>query len=247
MKRTVLCTLLLAAAAAAAIDWREVASVRVPEGEAVSVAVDGETVWKRVPYDAEIEYIEAAGTQWINTGLVVTPTMRMDVDMAVTDWDATTYSFTGAGGIRFAFGKGWSGSSTGSGNAGMLYFGLGAQNLASSKTLPPLKGVRHIYSLDAATATAWLDNTSFVLSSAGTISTGDRPIMIFAQSTNASGAVRGQQAAKLYGAVFTDNGIVVRDFIPVRIDTTGYLYDRVSGQLFGNMGTGAFVLGPDKE
>jgi hypothetical protein len=34
--------------------------------------------------------------------------------------------------------------------------------------------------------------------------------------------------------------------IPVRCGTTGYLYDRVSGELFRNVGTGDFVLGPDK-
>lgn len=39
---------------------------------------------------------------------------------------------------------------------------------------------------------------------------------------------------------------IVRDFIPVRKGTVGYLYDRVSGKLFGNAGTGDFVLGPDK-
>ena len=35
------------------------------------------------------------------------------------------------------------------------------------------------------------------------------------------------------------------DFIPVRIGTEGAMYDRVSGQLFRNKGTGAFVIGPD--
>ena len=29
-------------------------------------------------------------------------------------------------------------------------------------------------------------------------------------------------------------------------DAVGYLFDRVSGQLFGNAGTGAFTIGPDK-
>lgn len=40
-------------------------------------------------------------------------------------------------------------------------------------------------------------------------------------------------------------GLVVRDYIPVRVGTVGYMYDRVSGRLFGNAGTGDFVLGPD--
>lgn len=38
---------------------------------------------------------------------------------------------------------------------------------------------------------------------------------------------------------------LVRDFIPVRVGNVGYMYDKVSGQLFGNSGTGDFILGPD--
>lgn len=42
------------------------------------------------------------------------------------------------------------------------------------------------------------------------------------------------------------NGEKVADIIAVRKDGVGYMYDRASGQLFGNQGTGAFVIGPDK-
>lgn len=53
---------------------------------------------------------------------------------------------------------------------------------------------------------------------------------------------------KLYSLSFKDSaGTLVIDLIPVRVGTVGYMYDRVSGQLFGNQGTGAFVIGPDKE
>ena len=48
-------------------------------------------------------------------------------------------------------------------------------------------------------------------------------------------------AVKIYDA----NGVLVRDYIPVRKGTVGYLYDRVTGKLFGNDGTGDFVVGPD--
>ena len=45
--------------------------------------------------------------------------------------------------------------------------------------------------------------------------------------------------------VYIQCGDVELDLIPVRIDQTGYLYDRVSGELYGNDGTGEFILGPD--
>lgn len=41
------------------------------------------------------------------------------------------------------------------------------------------------------------------------------------------------------------NDALVRDFIPVRVGQTGYLYDKVSGTLFGNDGTGSFGIGND--
>lgn len=43
----------------------------------------------------------------------------------------------------------------------------------------------------------------------------------------------------------TRSGVKILDLIPVRKKTVGYMYDRVSGKLFGNAGSGDFVLGPD--
>ena len=51
--------------------------------------------------------------------------------------------------------------------------------------------------------------------------------------------------AKIYGQKIYLNNVLVRDFIPVRVGQVGYLYDKVSGQLFGNLGTDSFILGPD--
>lgn len=51
---------------------------------------------------------------------------------------------------------------------------------------------------------------------------------------------------RLYYLQISENGTFVRDLIPVRVGTVGYMYDRVSGQLFGNSGTGNFILGNDK-
>ena len=45
--------------------------------------------------------------------------------------------------------------------------------------------------------------------------------------------------------IYDSFGALVRDFVPVAIGSTGYLLDRVSGRLFGNQGTGDFVVGPD--
>lgn len=51
---------------------------------------------------------------------------------------------------------------------------------------------------------------------------------------------------RIYYFKLWNAGNLVRDLIPVVKDNVGYMYDKVSGQLFGNAGTGDFILGPDK-
>ena len=41
------------------------------------------------------------------------------------------------------------------------------------------------------------------------------------------------------------NNQLVSDLIPVRLENTGYMCDKISGQLFSNSGTGDFILGPE--
>lgn len=50
---------------------------------------------------------------------------------------------------------------------------------------------------------------------------------------------------KIFSAKIYSNDVLVRDFIPVRVGVVGYMFDKVSGQLFGNQGTGNFILGND--
>ena len=51
---------------------------------------------------------------------------------------------------------------------------------------------------------------------------------------------------KIRRCTIKDGNTVLLDLKPVRVGTTGYMYDSVSGVLFANAGTGEFILGPDK-
>jgi hypothetical protein len=50
---------------------------------------------------------------------------------------------------------------------------------------------------------------------------------------------------KIHNCQIFRNGVLLRDFVSVRVGQKGYLYDRVSRQLFGNAGTGDFIIGND--
>lgn len=71
------------------------------------------------------------------------------------------------------------------------------------------------------------------------------PIYLFRSSmTGSSGHAPGFQGRFYYFQIYEGEQLVM-DLRPVRKGTTGYMYDKVSGRLFGNQGTGEFVLGPD--
>ena len=195
-------------------------------------------------YARRIEYLESTGTQYVDTGVCVGPLSRSETDVAVMDWDATTYALSGVTETngRHSFGKGYAGSSTGAGNASKLYFGLGAQNYTTSVSLSSLVGVRHVYWIDAPSATAGMDDSTFALTSAGALASNTRPSFLLAQSIS---GVRGQMAARLYGCRYYVSGSPVRSFVPCRVGQTGYLWDEVTGAFFGNSGTGNFNLGTD--
>ena len=50
---------------------------------------------------------------------------------------------------------------------------------------------------------------------------------------------------KIYSFKISKSGEALRDFVPVRVGDVGYMYDKVSKQLFGSIGTGQFILGQD--
>jgi hypothetical protein len=94
------------------------------------------------------------------------------------------------------------------------------------------------------------DNTSVTYIggyTSGQASIPNLPLYIFAVNSAGIPIIAPYSVAeKIGGFKIEKNGVLVCDFIPVRIGTEGAMYDRVSGQLFRNAGTGAFTIGPDK-
>jgi len=65
-------------------------------------------------------------------------------------------------------------------------------------------------------------------------------------NTSTTGTGNRKLVGKIYKAKIWDNGVLVRDYIPVRDENNvGYMFDKVSGVLYANAGTGAFTVGAD--
>lgn len=113
-------------------------------------------------------------------------------------------------------------------------------NLNNVEKYVGITAATHVYSLQ--NGKAYLDGSLKATLSASSFVT-QFPIVLFNFSDNGVVNINRSVATRLYYCRFY--GTANLDLIPVRVGTTGYMYDRVSGQLFGNMGTGSFVLGPD--
>lgn len=198
------------------------------------------------PYDAEIEYLENyTGREAIDTGIYGTNTTQVSFEVMFFNTSVPDYT----GGDAFGSGVVEYGSTqnvlgvTYNRNQGNFYSFLG-NNYKITIGLNLLTGIKHTITYSSKgtwvngvkVQDGWYNNsfqTPYTISAIVS-----RPATI--------GGFGGCRKARLYKFSISDNGILVRDLIPVRVGNVGYMYDKVSGQLFGNSGTGSFVLGPDK-
>lgn len=81
--------------------------------------------------------------------------------------------------------------------------------------------------------------------SSSTGNTNDNNILLYALPSTGGSLVHRDIGLRIYSFTIRNSTTTLRDFVPVRIGNVGYMYDKVSGQLFGNAGTSDFILGPD--
>ena len=201
---------------------------------------------RTLPYDAEVEYLESTGTQWIDTGIVCSIGIGVKADIAVLELNDTTYpQFFGSyePNTLVVFG-GWDNNSR-EYSAGTSESQVGV--MVSS--FPFVCETKINYMSDGV-----ISITSASQNKQGTFrynnAANGMKFMLFAGG-DLNGVTSYDGKSRISGCVVTDVENVKADFIPVRFTneqgvSEGAMYDRVSGQLFGNAGTGAFIIGPDK-
>lgn len=204
---------------------------------------------KGLPYDAEIEYIGTTGvngtdgTQIIDTGVKASNKIQFDFDIA-TDYANGRFIF-GAGtrtntNALTIFNKYESGAT----DNGIRY------DFRNFTGFIPTKNVQLI---DLNTRVNFNNRTyvyrlnyesKYVNVTNGTFTT-SLNILMFGRTQNSSTIQYAKGCMKCYYLKLWNDGVLVRDMIPVRVGTVGYMYDKVTKALFGNAGTGDFVLGND--
>ena len=191
-----------------------------------------------LPYDAEVEYLESTGTQYIDTGFIPNQDSRLVMDVLIPSLSTGACTFGGS--VNGAWRPGFS---VYGGNTSYYMSSIYNQSDVASGTYKFNANNRHIVDLNKNIYTV-SRNGSHIYSYSHP--TGDFTLVKSIDLFRLNIATPRYGKFRLYSSEIYDNGTLVRDLIPVRVGQVGYMYDRVSGQLFGNDGTGDFIVGPDK-
>lgn len=196
-----------------------------------------------LPYDARVEYLQSSGTQYINTEIA--PNDYTKVECTIYN-DATDswYVFGSRSGSSFHFAQ----SGTTSNSKITAYVNDVTVDTGWNRSTDG----GCVYNIMLETKNGLYDyfiknvtlNKTYTANNVQYNLLGEEiSIKIYILAIRAANILNG--TSRLYSFKITKNDSVVLDLIPVRVGQVGYMYDRVSGQLFGNSGTGNFILGPD--
>lgn len=182
----------------------------------------GVTPPQPVPYDAEIEYLQSTGTQVIDSGIVG----NLDTEIEISFKTTSTIARAVAGSR---------GDNTNDIN---LYVDNNASMRFGNKYIINPFSPNTSYTIIANKTAFTINGTARAINAKNTFVTPSN-LFIFGNQIRAGAFI-------LYYIKISKDGYLVRDFIPVRVGQVGYLYDKVSRQLFANAGSGNFILGNDK-
>lgn len=187
-----------------------------------------------LPYDAEIEYLQSDGTQYINTGLYLN-TSNFEIG----------YEQVGVGTEKH-WGYAHQGVASGAWVSVMHDIACFGQITNYVTISPYLTSGNNILKYTQSGITVNGTTLSKNLSLSGRDNLNTFAVPIFGWYDFDSRGIQYSQNYQLKSFYIKNNGELVLDMIPVRVGQVGYMYDRVSGELFGNDGTGSFILGADK-
>lgn len=184
----------------------------------------------------QLEYIKSTGTQWIDTDVMVSDGIKIEV---VGHQDYKDVALFGVSGKLYLFAA----------NTSSVYYGFGdlASNIADIDANPLLSAKTIIMSKSDGLV---IDGVQYVDFSSATSLTSQYPISLFGRRSNDNGTVAklgsGGKGSTIYYCKIWNNGTLVRNLVPAQrsSDSAIGMFDLVSQTFFENAGSGTFVAGP---
>lgn len=200
--------------------------------------VFGESPTPILPYDAQVEYLQSNGSQYIDSGVEC----KSDLSVKFKFMVSSNSNSAICGGITSISG-GYFRHHCSPYNSN--FYWLQSNNRSTSSIIFSYAvNTWNEVDIDATNGTYTINNTSGIFPIIGTLQTTGKNFGIFARIGGGSMAIQYRACKFSYFQILRE-GTLLRDFIPVRKNGVGYMYDRISGELFGNSGTGSFAYGND--
>lgn len=195
---------------------------------------------KAKTYDAEVEYLQSDGHTYID----LLKTLDSDKDVVEIDFMLVA-SGTAA---RYIFGDRASASSKNYtalvSSSNSIIIDINNGSYSTYRVNAGTSGVNKRCFIHMEKSNKYIEYDGVEVASSTTSSqsfTTNSNAFLFGAGGNSRPKIR------LYSFKWRRDGVLLYDFIPVRKNGVGYLYDKVSGQLFGNANSsGSFTYGNDK-
>lgn len=176
----------------------------------------------------KIDYIEATGTQYFDTGFKPNQNTRvvMDIEVLATTQCAPFGARASQNGTTYTL--------------FLLTATTGRTDYGTSKQTMTFSSILGRYTIDANKNVVTVNGVSIT----HTATTFSVDYNMFLLAVNTAGAASNYAKVKLYSCKIYDNGTLVRDFVPCK-NTTGALglWDNVKSKFYANAGTGTLSTG----
>ena len=191
-----------------------------------------------LPYDAEVEWLQSDGNAYIDTGIKVAGNLSANVYL-VDFFDSMYVGESAFGGEAYIERDEWEGDWRGFGfwinSNGKAEFNYNDSNI-----------ILDDYNTYPQSARVVIENGVISIGSEQYTYTPDsfttnRNVILFGWNRN---TILFIGHCKM-GPCYLSDGTTTLDLIPVRKDGVGYMYDKISGRMFGREETGNFIVGND--
>ena len=200
---------------------------------------------KKMPYARQVEYIQSTGTQYIDTGITIKNYLTLKVDMVIQSnvlGNSSTYLFgvlgDCGGNIQYSIHR----NDFNTNQKGYIY-SLRADNSSCGTRASTIEtiGTDDVVHIVIEGNKITINDYEFINDFDGSIT--DDTNTLYLSAWDRIGGANNVSPSKIYYFDAYRNGNKIISLIPV-VDWDGVacLYDKISGELFYNQGTGQFLV-----
>lgn len=191
-----------------------------------------------------IDYVESAGSQYIDTDVLSTNISRIDMSFVpltnTTNWESICYIEKNA--------SPWSGLGLRLNTSQQFGFGCGTNSTALTDVTPVI-GKKYDFDWNCLSGELIINDDAYTIPVVNAPFSGH--LYLFAANTLSSGTDGSPSMYSMirlhHFKIYDINGVLIRDFRPIKDGAgTCCLYDETNKTHYYNKGSGAFIAGPEK-